>query len=271
MQAVWPDTTVEESNLTYHVFAIRKALGENGDSGPYIETVPKRGYRFVAAVRRVEGDATSAATGHRVERRAAPGGSIDPRRRGVGGGIALVGIAALGACSFRCWPSALAACPCGTGSLPGAVTGRLAESGMFSVSPDGRRLVFATEGPDGILRLWMRTLSVLQPVPLPAPRCSPIVPPAVWSPDSGSSRTTRLGHEEGRRRRRNAAVRLRAAADRRGWQLERRGDLLLGNAGGGLLRCPRGRPRDQRDDAGPSGVEQHILPSFLSDGGASSI
>src|SRR5688572_12379688 len=51
MQAVWPDATVEESNLAYHVFAIRKALGESADSDRYIETVPKRGYRFVAPVR----------------------------------------------------------------------------------------------------------------------------------------------------------------------------------------------------------------------------
>jgi DNA-binding winged helix-turn-helix (wHTH) protein len=53
MQAVWPDTVVEESNLTYNIFAIRKALGEGSDSDRYIETVPKRGYRFVAPVVRV--------------------------------------------------------------------------------------------------------------------------------------------------------------------------------------------------------------------------
>jgi DNA-binding winged helix-turn-helix (wHTH) protein len=51
MQAVWPDTTVEESNLAYHVFAIRKALGESADADRFIETVPKSGYRFVAPVR----------------------------------------------------------------------------------------------------------------------------------------------------------------------------------------------------------------------------
>src|SRR5215203_177671 len=50
MQAVWPNTTVEESNLAYHVFALRKAFGESSDSDGCIETVPKRGYRFVAAV-----------------------------------------------------------------------------------------------------------------------------------------------------------------------------------------------------------------------------
>ena len=51
MQAVWPDVIVEESNLAYHVFAIRKALGESAAADRFIETVPKRGYRFVAPVR----------------------------------------------------------------------------------------------------------------------------------------------------------------------------------------------------------------------------
>jgi len=50
LQLVWPDTTVEESNLSYNVSVLRKTLGESA-SGPFIETVPKRGYRFVAPVR----------------------------------------------------------------------------------------------------------------------------------------------------------------------------------------------------------------------------
>jgi Tol biopolymer transport system component/DNA-binding winged helix-turn-helix (wHTH) protein len=50
LHKVWPDTFVEESNLAYNVFALRKALGDAAESGLYIETVPKRGYRFTAAV-----------------------------------------------------------------------------------------------------------------------------------------------------------------------------------------------------------------------------
>jgi DNA-binding winged helix-turn-helix (wHTH) protein len=50
LQKVWPDTFVEESNLAYNVFALRKALGDTADNAQYIETVPKRGYRFAAAV-----------------------------------------------------------------------------------------------------------------------------------------------------------------------------------------------------------------------------
>jgi DNA-binding winged helix-turn-helix (wHTH) protein len=43
MAEVWPDEVVEEGNLAQHVFMLRKALGENTN---YIETVPRRGYRF---------------------------------------------------------------------------------------------------------------------------------------------------------------------------------------------------------------------------------
>jgi eukaryotic-like serine/threonine-protein kinase len=57
LQAVWPDAVVEESNLAYTIFAIRKALGESPESARYIETVPKRGYRFVAPVVRNEANA----------------------------------------------------------------------------------------------------------------------------------------------------------------------------------------------------------------------
>jgi DNA-binding winged helix-turn-helix (wHTH) protein/TolB-like protein len=50
MQRVWPDTFVEEANLSNHVFTLRKALGEDKNGAKYIETIPRRGYRFVAQV-----------------------------------------------------------------------------------------------------------------------------------------------------------------------------------------------------------------------------
>ena len=50
MEKVWPDEFVEESNLAQHIFLLRKALGETVENAKYIETVPRRGYRFVATV-----------------------------------------------------------------------------------------------------------------------------------------------------------------------------------------------------------------------------
>ena len=56
---VWPDTIVEESNLSQQIFMIRRLLGQT-DEHPYIATVPRRGYRFVANVV-VHDDAPAAA------------------------------------------------------------------------------------------------------------------------------------------------------------------------------------------------------------------
>ncbi len=50
MQALWPRGYVEESNLTKHIWVIRRALGEREAEASAIETVPKTGYRFVAPV-----------------------------------------------------------------------------------------------------------------------------------------------------------------------------------------------------------------------------
>lgn len=48
MEEVWPDEYVEEGNLAQHIFILRRALGESTGNPRYIETVPRRGYRFLA-------------------------------------------------------------------------------------------------------------------------------------------------------------------------------------------------------------------------------
>jgi TolB-like protein/Flp pilus assembly protein TadD len=50
LSELWPDSFVEENNLTVAISALRKALGESHGEHEYIETVPKHGYRFVALV-----------------------------------------------------------------------------------------------------------------------------------------------------------------------------------------------------------------------------
>ena len=50
LDTVWPETTVEENNLNHNVSVLRKALGDRATGQQYIETVPRVGYRFVAAV-----------------------------------------------------------------------------------------------------------------------------------------------------------------------------------------------------------------------------
>lgn len=50
MNRVWPDSFVEEGNLTYNISMLRKVLGERAGEHQYIVTVPGRGYQFVASV-----------------------------------------------------------------------------------------------------------------------------------------------------------------------------------------------------------------------------
>lgn len=54
MQTVWRDAVVEENNLSQVIYLLRKALRDGEDGARYIETVPKRGYRFVAEVRELD-------------------------------------------------------------------------------------------------------------------------------------------------------------------------------------------------------------------------
>ncbi len=56
MKAVWPDSFVEEGNLTRNISTLRAVLGDHDEDHQYIETVPKRGYRFVAEVTEFDED-----------------------------------------------------------------------------------------------------------------------------------------------------------------------------------------------------------------------
>jgi DNA-binding winged helix-turn-helix (wHTH) protein/TolB-like protein len=56
MKRVWPSTFVEEGNLTQNISLLRKALGEGPNGVQFIETVPRRGYRFVEPTRKSNGD-----------------------------------------------------------------------------------------------------------------------------------------------------------------------------------------------------------------------
>ena len=56
MRLVWPDTVVEDVGLARNISLLRKALGDESDTVAYIETVPKRGYRFIAQVQVSDSD-----------------------------------------------------------------------------------------------------------------------------------------------------------------------------------------------------------------------
>lgn len=56
LETLWPDSIVDETNLVTNISALRRALGETSSDPLYIQTVPKRGYRFVASVKKIRVD-----------------------------------------------------------------------------------------------------------------------------------------------------------------------------------------------------------------------
>ena len=63
LDRIWPDVFVEEANLNVHMSILRRVLGDDPRKHQYIETISKRGYRFIAPVRELEERWRSARSG----------------------------------------------------------------------------------------------------------------------------------------------------------------------------------------------------------------
>ena len=279
MSAVWPDVVVEESNLAHHVFAIRKALGEAADGEPVIETVPKQGYRFVAPVV-VEDESAAVAVEAADMSDSSPdtppiAASWDIRSwllvasSFVAGALVMAGFDWLGT------PPRHPAAPMRLqelawnrlGLTANAGTWQAASPSTFLLSPDDEHLAATVPGDDGVIRVWVRAMDTLAPKRLPGTEM-PFSAPLIWSPDSRTIAFDATGN--GALRKASLAggapqivCDLEATAVGGSWN--RDGVILVGNAAGGIMRCPADggvAVPVTRAEAG----ELHLLPSFLSDG-----
>ena len=88
---LWPDNIVEEANLSQTIYLLRRALAECSNGEQYIETIPKRGYRFIATVVEIEDEKTYGTEQEPVE--AEPRGRSRRTKWMVSGAMAaLIGI-----------------------------------------------------------------------------------------------------------------------------------------------------------------------------------
>ena len=142
LKEVWADTFVEESNLNRGISVLRKALGETRDER-YIETVPKRGYRFVAAVR-----AGSSEPGVPVrdpdDRPDAPP-SIPNVRRIPLAVLAVAAVVAIAAAYVVLGKSARSDGPSGAGSPVHRQLTFTGREGTPALSPDGTRIAYVSK------------------------------------------------------------------------------------------------------------------------------
>ncbi len=149
-EAVWADTAVTENALTRLVAQIRKGLGDGAREARYIETVPTRGYRFVATLESTgeAPDSTPAPTPARVdlETRGPASGAASGRGRwlqtaAVAGALLAIGVVA----AFRFRTAGSEAPPTATARPMERQVSTTATLNAFpSFSPDGSAIAFAT-------------------------------------------------------------------------------------------------------------------------------
>jgi len=184
LKLVWPDSFVTEDSLTQHVAVLRRALGEGPERPQYILTVPRHGYRFIAAVRPVAVEhhdpAISTPSSPAAGVRAAP----SQRWSGPWITVPIVTILIAGAYGWRMLsrsaPASLPEITRFTISPPEGTT--FSDSASFvSVSPNGRFVAFLALRPGEETRIWVRPLDSLQARELMG---TDAARGPFWSPDS---------------------------------------------------------------------------------------
>ncbi len=152
LDGLWPGTFVTPNVLTRAVAQLRKGLGDDAHEARYIETVAKRGYRFIAPVTIVRDGAPPD-----VERPVPviPTVIPGPRRRGSLVPIAAVALTAIAVAATAAWvwTRTPAAKDPGTPSIR-RLTTRSGYNAAPSLSPDGRAVVYASDAT-GHLELYL--------------------------------------------------------------------------------------------------------------------
>ena len=183
LQEVWPDTFVEEGVLAVNVAAIRKALSDGDEGLSYIETVPRRGYRFIGQVHVLGQPPEAEAVAQKSERRKKSFTSAWALPAGL---LALI-LASLGWYISRPRPTSIPppSSPIPLTSYPGVEL-----SPTFS--PDGSQVAFSWNGPEqDNFDIYAKVVDRDDLVRLtldPAPDESP-----AWSPDGRRIAFVRAG------------------------------------------------------------------------------
>ncbi len=186
LKAIWPDTFVEDGSISVNISLIRRALGEMVDGEPYIDTVPRKGYRFRSEVRRVEfGDSQMVSgNGHITDGAAILRAASGPEpemsfvathtaKTGHAGNTArllsnqklrawVLGVAVAGALALAGWRFAIAfrQAP-DSPAFASMQISRLTWLGKVSnavITPDGQYVVYVVAEPTG-QSLWIRQVA----------------------------------------------------------------------------------------------------------------
>ncbi|MEE4271494.1 MAG: winged helix-turn-helix domain-containing protein [Thermoanaerobaculales bacterium] len=175
MASVWKDACVGDTSLTEAVSLLRQALADDPKNPEYIQTVHRRGYRFVAPVEVVSGGA--ALREITAERSLASEGLVERRKRvirnGIGSALAVAALTAaivVPAALLRGRPDAAPSPGAAIRldvSYPQGVFHPYSGASVLALSPAGDVLVFVGRSEDGVTRLYRRRISDFDCRPIP--------------------------------------------------------------------------------------------------------
>jgi DNA-binding winged helix-turn-helix (wHTH) protein len=261
---LWPaDTFVDfDRGLNKAINRLRDALGDSADAPRFIETIPKRGYRFVGAVEPPRTDSVVDVAPATEQR---PSGDPRPPSRAWIGAVVVAGLAlaTVWVIVTRTRTSSDAPPIVRSSLLPPRDSSYLPNN--FALSPDGLHLAFVAEGVGGRRSLWVRTLTAATAQPLGGTDGATF---PFWAPDNlaigfFADRTLKVANIAG------AAVRTVAAASRAsGGAWSNRGIIVFApDVNGPLYAVPSagGDPKAVTDIPATGG-EGHRWPFFLPDG-----
>lgn len=170
MQRLWQGQFVEESNLTSNIKTLRKALGDDAAHPKFIETVSRRGYRFIAEVRKVSNNKDPVSDPARTpSERTRSNRPVSTRSKGLFAAIlVLIGLTVAGGY----WITKTASGEARNSLLPESfVSETISTNGKVRfaiISPDGEN-VFYTNGIEGPQSIWLRQLESAQSVEIIPP------------------------------------------------------------------------------------------------------
>ena len=170
LQSVWPDSFVEEGNITFNIRQLRKAMNDDAQSPCYIETIPRRGYRFLMPVESfttITPDKDEETIAQESEKAAAvPVSKSRPYVLiGLTAAVLVIGALLIAGWLFRRPPSSAPIL-----SRPFALEKLSTDGGVYHValSPDGKKIVY-THRVVGKQGLWLRELETSTNVPIVPP------------------------------------------------------------------------------------------------------
>lgn len=169
IKRLWPNTFVEESNLTFNIQQVRKILGDNAREPRFIETVARRGYRFIAEVTK-----TQSAVASTVEPEQPSSPEFRPALKKSHLSVALASsILIVGAIVFAFWvvksrrTEAASSAPLLNTPFKSE---KFASSGFVRavITPDGKYVAYTVE-TDGKQSIWLRQLETSENIQIVPP------------------------------------------------------------------------------------------------------